>query len=132
MALSLVFAALLSAQQDPLQEYLKAPLEQWVDLSTNASAYYDSQREVSSKLSAINTQVSIETLRPTPNHADLGAQYLQIESLCRSLTAPRAEIYRKQMEVLTADQRVLLNEMHVVLANQQTLFQVDALARTFC
>jgi hypothetical protein len=113
-------------RRDPLQEYLKTTSEQWQQLQINATTYLTATGTSAQRLGALNAEIATETNKPAINPAELGQRYRQVEELCRSLIAPRVELYRKQMQVLTQDQRALLQPLADVLS----LLQIDGLAQS--
>jgi hypothetical protein len=105
-------AALLFRQSgDPLQDYLKTTPEQWGQLQQNANEFRQTEQDLSSRLVAINREISAETVKPGSNMRELGQRYQQVEALCRDRAPARIEIYRKQMQVLSEPQRELLREV---------------------
>jgi hypothetical protein len=94
-----------------MREYLSLTEAQLQDIRRNNDSYRQALNESIRRLSELNRQVVIETLKPGPDPETLGLGYQQIEMLCRQRETPASDAYQQNLRVLTEAQRELLRRL---------------------
>lgn len=94
-----------------LREYLSLTEAQLQDIRRNNDSFRQALNESIRRLSELNQQVVIETLKPGSDPETLGFGYQQIELLCRQRETPASDAYQQNLRVLTEAQRELLRRL---------------------
>jgi len=97
------------------------------ELQRNAAQYRDAQRSTFERINVLNDEIRVETQKPAPDTAALGARYAEIETVCRQSEPPLRELQQRQLSVLNDEQRARLTTLQQAQSLQAASIAAEGL-----
>jgi len=94
-----------------LVRYLQLTPDQAANINQLASAWNSSLQDKTRQVNQINADIRTETAKGGPDASALGGLYVELEALCRDVTAGRANLLQTTRNVLDAGQRARLQAL---------------------
>jgi hypothetical protein len=94
-----------------LQRAIQLTAAQWERVADEGNTYQRFLAEKFQRLSAIDRELRIEQLRPTPDPMALGVRHVEIASICRESTDRQILLRQNLRKVLNAEQLVRLAQL---------------------